>query len=318
MNLLQFSRTGADRRIGLVEGDSVIDLSQSSSGAFSSWPALLQAVEAEGTEITEFILQKSDRMSSSLTLASLLGGRQDRPPFLLPPVEAAEVWGCGVTYLRSRDAREDETLVKGIYDRVYESERPELFFKGNPRTVVAHNEAIGIREDSSWNVPEPELAFVLGVDGEIIGLTAGNDVSSRDIERQNPLYLPQAKIYDRSCSLGPTLLVGRRQQADLGISMAVIRDGAEVFQASTRTSRMKRSLDELRSHLLRCNSVPPLTVCLTGTGIVPPDDFTLQEEDRVEIELEKVGKLVNEVVKVRMRIPPRNPEERRNLEAYSG
>ena len=223
-----------------------------------------------------------------------------------------------MTYLRSRDAREDETLVKGIYDRVYESERPELFFKGNPRTVVAHNEAIGIREDSSWNVPEPELAFVLGVDGEIIGLTAGNDVSSRDIERQNPLYLPQAKIYDRSCSLGPTLLVGRRQQADLGISMAVIRDGAEVFQASTRTSRMKRSLDELRSHLLRCNSVPPFSVCLTGTGIVPPDDFTLQEEDRVEIELEKVGKLVNEVVKVRMRIPPRNPEERRNLEAYSG
>src|SRR5439155_21175377 len=119
VNLLQFSRTGADRRIGLVEGDSVIDLSQSSSGAFSSWSALLQAVKAEGTEITEFILQKSDRMSSSLTLASLLGGRRDRPPFLLPPVEAAEVWGCGVTYLRSRDAREEETLVKGIYDRVY-------------------------------------------------------------------------------------------------------------------------------------------------------------------------------------------------------
>lgn len=220
---------------------------------------------------------------------------------LLVPIEAPEVWGCGVTYERSRAAREVETSVKGIYERVYEAQRPEIFFKSTPPRYVGPNAPVYIRSDSEWTVPEPELAFAIGLRGEIIGYTIGNDVSARDIEGENPLYLPQAKIYAASCSLGPWLVTPREvgDPHSLEITMRILRRGEVAYEGSVNTRRMKRRIEELHSYLRRDNPTPPGLVCLTGTGIVPPDDFTLRDGDTVEIEIEKLGVLRNPVIKLR-------------------
>ena len=214
------------------------------------------------------------------------------PYELLLPLEPPEVWCAGVTYERSRDARIEESAVEDVYSLVYAAERPELFLKDAAcRRTVGPGEPIGVRSDSSWNVPEPEIGLVLGDDGEIAGVTIGNDVSSRDIEGANPLYLPQAKVYAGACALGPAILTPPPDEP-LGIRMRVLSaTGRELFAGETSTASMKRSFEELVSFLVRDNPVPAGSVLLTGTGLVPPDDFTLQHGDVVEIAVEGVGTL---------------------------
>jgi 2-dehydro-3-deoxy-D-arabinonate dehydratase len=214
------------------------------------------------------------------------------------PVEPPEVWCAGVTYERSRDARVEESAVKDVYTRVYDAERPELFLKDAAcRRTVGPGEPVGVRGDSAWNVPEPEVAVVLGEEGALAGLTIGNDVSSREIEGANPLYLPQAKVFAGACALGPAVLVPDDWEAPLEIRMRIAdAAGGEVFAGETSTARMRRPFPELVAWLLRDNPVPAGSVLLTGTGLVPPDDFTLEPGHVVEIHVAGIGTLINPVV----------------------
>jgi 2-dehydro-3-deoxy-D-arabinonate dehydratase len=204
---------------------------------------------------------------------------------LLAPIEATqEVWGCGVTYQRSREARRAESNVGDVYDRVYAAVRPELFFKSVGWRVMTHQQPIRIRADSAWNVPEPELTLVINRQQEIVGYTVGNDMSSRSIEGENPLYLPQAKIYDGACALGPGIqLTDAAALRDMPISISIERDNHSVFRGETRTSQMNRPLEELVAYLYRELGFPFGAFLMTGTGIVPPKDFTLAVRDRVTI-----------------------------------
>jgi 2-dehydro-3-deoxy-D-arabinonate dehydratase len=204
---------------------------------------------------------------------------------LLPPLEPEhEVWAAGVTYRRSREAREHESDVKDVYEKVYSAERPELFFKAIGWRVVGHKMPIRIRQDSHWNVPEPELTLVINGRKEIVGFCVGNDVSSRDIEGANPLYLPQAKIYNGSCALGPGIFLAEADQLlDLAIQMDIMRAGEVVYQGETRSSEMKRTLSELVDYLTQEIDFPYGVFLMTGTGIVPTDDFSLQPGDVVRI-----------------------------------
>lgn len=218
---------------------------------------------------------------------------------LTVPVDASEVWAAGVTYAISEEARKEESSMPDIYLDVYDAERPELFFKSTPSRTVGPGNAVGIREDSEWDVPEPELGIVLQRD-EIIGFTIGNDVSSRSIEGENPLYLPQAKVYDRSCSLGPCVVTRDHIEDphDLEMEMTIERDGAIVYDDATNTSEMVRTCEELVSYFTRHNTVPELSVLLTGTSLVPQQPFDLQEGDRVNITIEDIGTLSNSVIQV--------------------
>ncbi len=225
-----------------------------------------------------------------------LAGRADDP--LLPPVEPTqEVWASGVTYEMSREARKAESTEADVYEKVYDAERPELFFKAIGRRAVGHEGTVRVREDSRWNVPEPELVLALNGRMEIVGYTAGDDVSSRDIEGENSLYLPQAKIYDGGCSLGPGIVIGGPDSMrDLPISMRILRGGEIVFEGEIRTSEMKRPFEELAEYLGKELSFPAGAFLMTGTNLVPPDDFDLSPGDLVEI---SVGELTleNEVTR---------------------
>jgi 2-dehydro-3-deoxy-D-arabinonate dehydratase len=215
------------------------------------------------------------------------------------PVEPPEVWGAGVTYERSRDARVAESDdAKDLYMQVYDAPRPELFLKdAGCRRTVGPGEPLGVRSDSVWTVPEPEIAIVLGEGGAPAGLTIGNDVSSRDIEGENPLYIPQAKIFAGACALGPAVLAPDDWEAPLEIQLRISgANGAELFTGETSTARMRRTFPELVEWLLRANPVPPGSVLLTGTGLVPPDDFTLEPGHVVEIHVPGIGTLTNPVV----------------------
>lgn len=208
---------------------------------------------------------------------------------LLAPVESyQEVWASGVTYLSSRLAREAESeSSKDAYQKVYEAERPELFFKASGWRVIAHDDPIRVREDSRWDVPEPELTLVLTRTGEIVGYTVGNDVSSRSIEGENPLYLPQAKVYDGSCALGPGIrILDADALRDLPIKLEIRRDNNIVFDGETRTSQMKRKLEDLAAYLVRELEQPDGAFLMTGTGIVPTEAFTLQSGDSVRIDID--------------------------------
>jgi 2-dehydro-3-deoxy-D-arabinonate dehydratase len=217
---------------------------------------------------------------------------------LLPPLDEQEVWAAGVTYKRSREARERESAgAARFYDLVYNAERPELFLKATARRVVGPGAAVRIRRDSRWNVPEPELALVVSPRLKIIGYTIGNDMSSRDIEGENPLYLPQAKVYDGSCALGPvvTLAGGLPPAERVTIRLTITRGGGAAFDGSTSLAAMKRSFEDLVSWLGRDNSFPDGVILLTGTGIVPPDHFTLQHGDEIAIDITDIGCLRNRV-----------------------
>lgn len=223
---------------------------------------------------------------------------------LLPPIGSQEVWAAGVTYLRSRNARMEESKDSGgadFYDKVYEAERPELFFKSQPHRVAAHGEAVYIRRDSSWNVPEPELTLFINSKGRIQAYTIGNDMSSRSIEGENPLYLPQAKVYERSAALGPCLFVpGTSIPPTTVIHMSIHRNAKSVYNGEVAISQIKRSLTELAEWLYRESDFIYGCFLMTGTCLVPPNDFTLQEADRVDIAIDGIGTLTN-VVKYKPR-----------------
>jgi 2-dehydro-3-deoxy-D-arabinonate dehydratase len=216
---------------------------------------------------------------------------------ILPPVDEQEVWAAGVTYLRSKTARMEESAVSGadsFYDLVYSAERPELFFKSSPGNVVGSNDIVHIRKDSVWNVPEPELTLFINSNGNVQGYTIGNDMSSRSIEGENPLYLPQAKMYDRSAAMGPALLITKGPiDPDTVIKMIIRRGNKEVFSDSISIRQMKRKHEELVHYLFRENTFAAGCYMMTGTSLVPPSSFTLQVNDVVEITVDAIGTLMN-------------------------
>jgi len=218
---------------------------------------------------------------------------------LLPPIVSQEVWAAGVTYFRSRNARMEESKDAGggtFYDRVYEAERPELFFKATGRKVVGPGGAVRIRSDAKWSVPEPELTLLINPAGQIIGYTIGNDMSSRDIEGENPLYLPQAKVYDGSCALGPCVLLSPEPLSrSTMIQIEISRLGKTVFDGSTTLAELKRDPTQLAEYLFRSSSFPDGVFLMTGTGIVPGDEFTLASGDVIRISIQKIGTLENYV-----------------------
>lgn len=218
---------------------------------------------------------------------------------ILPPVDHQEVWAAGVTYLRSRDARMDESKETGgatFYDKVYEAERPELFFKSTPQKVVGTNQAVRIRKDSTWNVPEPELVLFSTSSGKIVGYSIGNDMSSRSIEGENPLYLPQAKVYDKSAALGPCVYVPEHPiPPGTNIFITIKRGGNILFSDSTLISQMKRSHQELVDYLCLESTFPHGCFLMTGTCLVPPNEFTLQSGDEISITIDHIGTLINTV-----------------------
>lgn len=222
---------------------------------------------------------------------------------LLAPVGKQEIWAAGVTYMRSRDARMEEAKNAGssdFYQKVYEAERPELFFKSLSHRVAGHKQQVNIRKDSTWNVPEPELTLFINSFGEIQGYTIGNDMSSRSIEGENPLYLPQAKTYERSAALGPCLFVPEQPiSSETNIYLQIKRDSKEIFSGSIQLKRMKREFKELAAFLFRECDFTVGCFLMTGTGIVPPDEFTLQKDDEVNISIDGIGTLTN-VVGMRM------------------
>jgi len=233
-------------------------------------------------------------------LAAALAGAKPAgaPSNFRAPIQSQEVWAAGVTYLRSRDARIEESQDAGggtFYDRVYDADRPEIFFKATPHRVFGTGSTLRLRKDSKWNVPEPELALALNVDGKIFGYSVGNDLSSRDIEGENPLYLPQAKVWSHCCGLGPGLVVCPPLAPETPITLSILRAGAVVFDGGTTLSQMKRTPAELAEWLWRDNSFPAGCYLLTGTGLVPPNDFTLASGDEVRISIGSLGCLVNHI-----------------------
>lgn len=250
-------------------------------------------------EITESLMQSGQ--ADIIQLEDVLNAsREGEGDYQLDrPFDPPEVWAAGVTYKTSEMERRRESDTPDVYSKVYAADRPEFFFKATPERCVGPFEYVGIREDSQWDVPEPELAFVL-YKGEIIGYTIGNDMSSRTIEGENPLYLPQAKVFNRCCAIGPCFVTAESigDPQDLGVSCSIFRDGEEVFSGETSTSEMARTCDELADWIQRHNYMPNMTTVLTGTAIVPPPDFTLEEGDIVVMTVEGIGTLENEVIVV--------------------
>jgi len=223
---------------------------------------------------------------------------------VLAPIENQEVWAAGVTYERSRDARMEESAEPSVYDHVYDAVRPELFFKSPGWRVSGPGESIGVRADSTWDVPEPELALVFTSGLELAGYVIGNDMSSRSIEGENPLYLPQAKVYDGSCALGPCIVPVGEVEPPFEIHLWVMREGATVVDDRTSSGRLRRSFAELAEHLGSALTFPVGAILLTGTGVVPDPHFTLRNGDEVHVEIEGLGELVNRVVTVGRAAPP--------------
>jgi 2-dehydro-3-deoxy-D-arabinonate dehydratase len=270
-------------------------------GAILDEHTLLDLTPAGITRITP-LLESDDPAEELRRLAQGNLPRLDLSAVkLCAPIEQQEVWAAGVTYLRSKAARMEESeFSANAYHRVYDAERPELFFKSLPEKVVANGEPVGIRRDAKWNVPEPELALVLNSKGKIAGYTIGNDMSARDIEGENLLYLPQAKTYHRSCALGPCINLGasETEAREWKIKLRIERNGKAAFAGETSVNQLKRSFSELAAFLFRCQVFPHGAVLLTGTGIVPPENFTLAERDEIEIEITGIGLLRNAVTVV--------------------
>ena len=247
----------------------------------------------EGFRVDSLLRRPRSEMRGAL--AEVRTGEPAKGALLAPIEDDQEVWAAGVTYLRSREARMAESETADVYDRVYEAKRVEVFFKSNGWRVVGHRGRIRVRPDSSWDVPEPELALVLNREGAIVGYAAGNDVSSRSIEGENPLYLPQAKVYNRSCALGPGIVLAEPDaMRDLPVRLVIERGGAPAFEGETRTSQLKRSLEEIAKWLFADLDFPGGAFLMTGTGIVPPDDFTLRSGDAVHVSVADLA-LENEV-----------------------
>jgi 2-dehydro-3-deoxy-D-arabinonate dehydratase len=277
-----------------------VHLQRTKSGAILRYGSMVQEIETDWDSLinhenlAEYLptLLKDEPKTQSFS-------KSTSPSEILPPIGTQEVWAAGVTYYRSRSARIEESQDAGggtFYDRVYNAERPELFFKSSAWRVRGSVGTIRIRKDATWRVPEPELALCVNARGKIIGYTIGNDVSSRDIEGENPLDLPQAKCYDGSCALGPALYVTEDALAPgTGIELKITRRGEVVFQGDTTVSQMRRTPEELVEFLFRETSFPTGCILLTGTGVIPPDEFTLASGDVVDIVIEPIGRLSSTV-----------------------
>ena len=294
--LIRYSQPGDGPRLGVQRGDTVHDIGH-------CFPALVDVFRDSIGDVDGLIaaVSRAADDSSRLFPASDL----DKPPAAdvthwLPPVDEQEVWAAGVTYIVSREARQEESADGGdVYARVYDADRPEIFFKASSKNTVGHLDAAGIRVDSRWNVPEPELGLVVNPAMEMLGFTIGNDMSSRDIEGANPLYLPQAKVYTASCAVGPGILLAPSDDwLDTTIRIVISRAGADVFSGSISTDQIKRRIPELIDYLGRSNTYPSGAILLTGTGIVPDVDFTLQPDDSVAITIDGIGTLQNRVIEV--------------------
>jgi 2-dehydro-3-deoxy-D-arabinonate dehydratase len=286
MKLCRFAPSAGSPRVGLLSADSrqILDLTS------ERWPRLDVLLEERGLAAR---LARADRAGLPTFAVEDVT--------LLAPVDEQEVWAAGVTYQRSRLARMDESDFSAIaYDRVYRAARPEIFFKSVAHKVVGPGAPIGIRRDSKWNVPEPELALIFNSRGERVGYTAGNDVSSRDIEGANLLYLPQAKVYDRACALGPWVVVGESEAAARRwtVTLEIRRRGRKIFSGSTQVARIRRRFAELGGYLFRSQTFARGAVLLTGTGIVPDAPFTLRRGDGVTVAISGIGALVNPVTVV--------------------
>lgn len=282
MRLIKFT-TGSDStpQVGLIDGDQVVPL--------ATGPQALTAI-LHGEDLLHKVQERLATTRSRLDLTSVQ---------VSAPIDNQEVWGAGVTYERSKQARQKESEQgASFYDKVYRAARPELFFKATPSRVVGPNRPIRVRNDTRWCVPEPELALVISPGLKLVGFTIGNDVSARDIEGENPLYLPQAKVYDACCALGPaiTLAPFMPVATDIEIRLEIDRGGRTIYAGDTSAGRMVRSFGELIDWLGRDNHFPCGAILLTGTGIVPPDDFSLQAGDLVRITIGGIGTLVNPVV----------------------
>lgn len=287
MQLCRYVVSGQDvPRFGAVVEDRVIDVAATGGPG-----SLAEALRLPAAEFSAALAMTLQNAASGIPLADAR---------LAAPIDEQEVWAAGVTYLRSRDARMEESTQKDIYDLVYEADRPEIFLKATPNRVSGPGEPVAVRADSGWDVPEPELVVVLNAHGEIVGYTIGNDVSSRTIEGENPLYLPQAKVYSRSVALGPTIVTADdiADVMNLSITLTIRRGGADFFNDSTSTAQLHRTLNDLTQYLFRANEFPSGAFLMTGTGIVPPSEFTLKEGDEVTIVIEGLGALVNPVVQV--------------------
>ena len=282
MKLAKYVTSSGDRAVGLVEDERIVRLDAAYG---SSLAGILATVDA-GHRVRS-MLDETD--VTPLDSAKLL-----------PPLDRQEVWAAGVTYRRSRGARMEESkAAASYYDRVYSAERPELFMKATPHRVSGHGQPLRIRADSSWNVPEPELTLVIDPRMKLVGYTIGNDMSSREIEGDNPLYLPQAKIYDRCAGIGPwiTLADAMPPRETIGIGLTVRRGEGIAFQGRTDVGEMTRSFEDLIEWLARDNSFPDGVMLMTGTGIVPDSDFTLEAGDVVEVSIDGIGLLSNPVVR---------------------
>jgi len=288
-------RPDASAKLGAVYKGQVYDLSALGVPAFASLAELLSHSRSLEGRLAPFV---EEAVRSCPVLGALealcLPPDAGNVPHLLAPIDRQEVWAAGVTYLRSREARERESEEADVYSRVYDAPRPEIFFKASPHRVAGPYAPVCLRSDSAWSVPEPELALVLNPDLQLVGYTIGNDMSARDIEGANPLYLPQAKIYTGCCALGPTIVLAT-EVPHLEIECTIRRDEQVAFGGRIGTNHFKRSYAELIEYLGRDNRFPRGVVLLTGTGIVPPDDFRLQDGDVVSITIAPAGTLVNPV-----------------------
>ncbi|MDB4393805.1 fumarylacetoacetate hydrolase family protein [Rhodopirellula sp.] len=282
MNVTKFLDQADSVRVGIVESDQLLPLQL---GENYSTLAELLATENPSTAIRSLVTDAPLSIDDTIRW--------------LPPIDNQEVWAAGVTYKRSQTARMEESeAAASCYDRVYQADRPELFFKATPHRVSGHKQPLRIRSDATWNVPEPEITLVLNPQFKIIGLTVGNDMSSRDIEGENPLYLPQAKCYDQCAGLGPwiTLFDTLPAMNELHVDLKINRDGQIVFDQQTSGAEMARSFEDLVGWLSRDNSMPSGAFLMTGTGIVPSNDFTLQPGDLVHISIAGIGTLSNPIV----------------------
>lgn len=283
MRLAKYQSADGRIAVGQLDGDHLFPL-QLSGGQFQSLTDILE--EDDPLEVADFLVNRKQTIDVN-------------DVNLLPPIDHQEVWAAGVTYKRSKTARMEESeAAASCYDRVYQAARPELFFKATPHRVVGTGQEVRIRSDSQWNVPEPEITLVLSSHPKLAGFTVGNDVSSRSIEGENPLYLPQAKVYDGCCALGPCVtLAGTMPPLEtIAIRMTIQRGGDNVYQGQTSVAQMARSFGDLIEWLSRDNSFPHGLFLLTGTGIVPDNRFTLQPGDVVGISIDGIGTLVNNVV----------------------
>ena len=291
--LLRYEDAQLGVRLGIEQDGTVTDITEK-AGTLTGW---LQTTSGDVPGAIRTLIQAAGSQPAVGTLEAMFFTAGTGRFRLLPPVESQEVWAAGVTYDRSRSARQEEALDGGdIYARVYAADRPELFFKSYGQKVVGPESAVGIRGDARQTVPEPELAVLVNPALEVVGFTIGNDMSSRDIEGANPLYLPQAKIYTASCALGPVVeLTSLREWPQKGIQMQIERQGQVVFSGETHTQSIHRTLGELLTYLGRSSQFPDGAVLLTGTGIVPALEFSLEAGDRIQIEIEGIGRLTNPV-----------------------